>query len=203
MVIFRAGLPVVVPVTYANQPEHVALVEFLTSTSRYDAAVKMLERHVVSWLAADVLNGVPWAQRYLNTTAKLSQSSAPDDRRQAAAGTRALMHVLSGTPMRVGRRRSEPLSPQDLANAAASIAKWRAVVDVPWSADRAGRASAVTLAVGKTCAQPKPHARALMALLRRPRVRKVDVVLALASWDTGLPVRRIRSARQMADLVYG
>src|SRR4051812_27648633 len=98
MVIFRAGLPVAVPTDYASQPEHVALVEVLTATSRYAAAVKVLERNAVSWLAADVLQGVPWAQRYLNTTARLTQSAVPDDKRLAAAGTRALMHVLAGTP---------------------------------------------------------------------------------------------------------
>lgn len=203
MVIFRAGLAVAVPADYARQPEHVALVEVLTATSRYAAAVKVLESNAVSWLAADVLQGVPWAQRYLNTTARLSLSTSPADRRLAAAGTRALMHVLTGTPPKVGRRRAMPLSPTELSCAAASIAKWRAVVDASWSEDRATMACTLVPAVVKGSGLGRAHERLLRALVRRQRLRKTDLVLTLASWDTGLPVRRIRSARPTADLVYG
>lgn len=203
MVIFRAGIAVAVPTDYASQPEHVALVELLTVTSRYAEAVRVLETNAVSWLAADVLRGEAWAQRFLNTTARLSQSSLPADRRLAAAGLRALMHVLSGTPPKVGRRRAPALTPEELAAASAAIARCRALVDAEWSQDRATMASTLVPAVVRACGLGRPHERLLRALMRRRRLRRADLVLTLASWQTGLPVRRIRAARPTAALLYG
>lgn len=203
MFIFRAGLPVAVPADYASHPEHVAQVEFLTATPQYAEAVRFLEAHAVSWLAADILRGAPWAQRYLNTTARLSQSTNPTERRLAAGGVRALMRCLTGTRTHVGRRRSAPLTPEALARGAAAIAKWRAVVDRAWSQDRATLASTMAQAAGKGSGLGRVHERSLRALLRRRRLRRSDLVLSLAAWETGIPIRRLRSARQVADLVYG
>jgi len=203
MVIFRAGVALPVPVEYGTEPGHMALVAILTSTSRYAEAVRVLDTHAVSWLAADVLLGVPWAQRYLNTTARLSQSKLPSDRRQAAAGLRALMHVLTGVPARTGRRPRAPLSPEELAQAASAIAKWRAVVDAKWVTDRATRASTLVAAVHRAGSLSVAQRRTLTNLLRRARVRRDDVVLLLASFDTSLTARRLRSARRTADLIYG
>ena len=45
------------------------------------------------------------------------------------------------------------------------------------------------------------HRRALRALVRRRGLRKRDLVQAFASWETGLPLRRVRSVTSVADLV--
>jgi hypothetical protein len=203
MVIFRGGIAVEVPVEYARQPEHVALVTQLMATNRYADAVRLLERHVISWLAADVLTGALWSRRYLNTTARLSLSAQPADRRLAAAGTRALMHVLSGIPSKVGRHRVDGLSGPDLARAGAALAHWRAVVDTEWSAvERTGLPAAVLRATNGWHPS-RAHQRALRQLVRRRHLRKHELILTLASWETGVAMRRLRAARPLADLVYG
>lgn len=198
MVIFRSGLPVVVPADYARSPEHSALVRVLSETSRYQEAVRVLETNALSWLAADVLTGQPWAQRYLNTTARLSLSSHRVDRRVAAGGVRALMRVLAGVPGHVGRRRAAALTVEELARGSAAVARWRATLDTLW-----GHAPEAIVRAVAVDGLSRVHQRALLALLRRPRIKKVDVALNLASWETGLPLRRIRQTGRVADLVYG
>lgn len=203
MLIFRGGLAVAVPVDYASQPGHVRLVDVLTATSRYRDAVKVLESNAVSWLAADVLTGAPWAQRFLNSTARLSTSEKPIDRRLAAAGLRALMHVLAGTSPQIGRRRAPPLTPAEMAQAGAAIARWRARVAALKPAERALWPSQLLIGSVPGFRPSKSHTTALKALVRRRRLRKSELTLTLASWETGLPIRRIRAAAPIADLVYG
>lgn len=197
--IVRRGVLVAVPADYEEMAEHRELVVQL-STNSYLEAVEVLESvPLTCWLAADLLRGVPWARRYLNTTSKLWVSN----RKLAGRGVRALMRVLSGFEAKVGRRRGEPLPPEVASRAASVLADWRALVDAEWARDRAGLAAAL---VGKASGRfplSATHRRALRALVRRQRLKKADVALTLASWETGIPLRRLRSTQVVADLVYG
>jgi hypothetical protein len=195
--VFRSGVAVAVPADYARDPQHRLLVDRLTHSRRYTEAVALLESHPDSWLAADVLTGAPWAQRYLTTTAYLSQH----DPAQARRGARALFRVLNGAKPRTGRPHAPPLPPD--ARTTAVLGRWRADLDGVWPS-----ASAATLAqaVARLAAAHFPfsaaHRRALVALVRRTRLRKQDLVLTLTSWETGVPVRRLRAGPTVSDLVY-
>ena len=197
--IFRNGIAVATPSDYAELEDHRALVAKL-STNSYLEAVGVLEKSPLNgWLAADVLTGASWARRYLNTTAKLWTQ----DKKLAGRGVRAVMRVLSGHEPKVGRHRDGTLSPEVAARAASAVADWRAVVDAEWLGDRAGLASALLRRAEPRFRPSATHRRALRLLVRRPRVRKSEVALTLASWEVGLPLRRIRSTQPVADLVYG
>ena len=201
MFIFRTGLLVAVPTDYAAQPDHVLLVKALTAAARYVEAVAVVEQHSTGWRDADILAGVPWFRRFLTTTARLWAGS-PRDRALAARGWRALMHALNGTRPRVGRHREPPLSAKELERAADALTRWRVAVDQAWGRDRASMAvSLLALAAGHFRVSAA-HRRATRALLRRRGLRKRDVVQAFASWETGLPLRRLRSATSVTDLVY-
>lgn len=200
VVVFRSGIPLTPPADYAETPAHQALIAQL-STNSYAEAVAVLEAAPVdSWLAADILTGVSWARRYLNTTARLwalGVASQP----LAHRGMVALLRVLNGDRPRVGRKRGSPLTPAEQAQAGVAIAAWRARVDAGWLPDRTERAKAL-IRVATEHFHSAAHRRALRELLRRPRLRRSNVVLTLASWETGIPVRRIRSSQAVADLVY-
>lgn len=193
--IFRAGLPVAVPANYASLPEHLKLVDQLTTTNSFLLVVALLEQHSDSYLAADFLTGAPWAQRFLNTLGKLKVSGA---RTLVRRGQRALVGVLAGVKPKRGRPKSSLTPAQTLAGAEA-IARSRVVVDRAWAGDRADLVAALTK--GRTLSAA--HRRSLVALVRRPSVRKIDLVLSLASWETGIPRRRLHLTRPVADLVYG
>ena len=112
------------------------------------------------------------------------------------------MHALNGTRPRVGRHREPPLSAKELERAADALTRWRVAVDQAWGRDRASMAvSLLALAAGHFRVSAA-HRRATRALLRRRGLRKRDVVQAFASWETGLPLRRLRSATSVTDLVY-
>jgi hypothetical protein len=200
--IFRGGLPLAVPETYATDPAHVALVEILTRLSTYRHVVAFLELHPTDgWLAVEVLSGAGWAKRYLNTTAKLWGGS-PAERALATRGWRALMHLLNGTKPRVGRHKAPPLHPEALGAAALVVAHWRGVVEAHWAAERDTLTAALLKEAESRFRVSAAHRRATRALVRRRGIRKRDVVLAFASWETGVPVRRLRVATTVADLVY-
>lgn len=196
--VFRAGIPIAVPADYADQPDHQTLVAKLVHTNKYAEAVAVLEEHPDSYLAADVLTGAAWAQRYLNATALLSHSKSPADRAMSRRGTRALIAVLSGVKRKVGRHRKPPLSPEEAGKAAAAIDEWRYEIARMWDWDRDTLIYAVTKKAGLSVA----HRTALRRMLRRRRLRKQDVIFALASWVTGVPIRRLRACPQPADLIY-
>jgi hypothetical protein len=197
--IVRRGVLLAVPEDYAEMAEHRALVDRL-STNSYLEAVAVLETvPLTNWLAADLLTGAAWARRYLNTTAKLWMQ----DKKLAGRGTRAMMRVLSGFEAKIGRQRSGPLAPEIAAKAATVLADWRALVDAEWAGDRAGLASTLAEKASALFTLSATHRRALRALVRRQRLKKADVVLTLSSWETGIPLRRLRSAQPVADLVYG
>lgn len=199
LVVFRSGIPIAVPDDYASAPAHRDLVERLNGLNRFADAVAVLEQHPDGYLSADVLTGAPWAQRYLNTMARLWSHGA-SDRGLGERGARALMGVLAGVRPKVGRRRLDPLSPSQTALGAAAIAKWRVHVDASWP-DILLFGTVDDLARHATLS--KVHVRALRRLLRRRGLRKVDIVLTLASWETNLPIRRLRLTRHVADMVYG
>jgi hypothetical protein len=201
MFVFRCGIPVAVPTNYGTDLGHCRLVDRLTRSRRYLDAVALLEQHPDSWLVADVLTGAPWAQKFLQTTAQLW--GQPATRRDAQRGTRALMQVLAGTrPPHGGRRRQPPLPPDVRAHAAVVMATWRAEVEARWGL--LGRpALAQALLTHATGFRPSAaHHRALRALVRRPKLRKRDLVLTLTSWETGVPVRHLRVTPPVAALAY-
>lgn len=200
--IFRGGVPLAVPDDYATDPSHVALVDILTRLTVYRHVVAFLELHPTDgYLVVEMLVGAPWARKYLNTTAKLWAGS-PADRRLATRGWRALMHLLNGTKPRVGRHKAPPLHPEALGAAALVVAHWRGVVDAHWADERATLAAALLKEAASRFRVSVAHIRATRALVRRRGIRKRDVVLAFASWETGVPVRRLRVATTVADLVY-
>ena len=189
--VLRSGCLVAVPEGYADTPTHKALVARLTSVHTYAEAVDILTAHADSWLAADVLTGVPWAQKFLLTTARLYQLDQPAAKR----GLRALMRVLNGTKSQTGRHRVPPLLPAARGTASAALGRWQTYVDTIWTADRAELASAV-----QRLALSTAHRTVLRTLMQRKTLRKRDLVLLLASWDTGVPMRQLRTAP--ASLVY-
>jgi hypothetical protein len=189
--LLRSGRPVAVPDAYAAAPEHQALVARLTSATTYAEAVEILNVHADSYLAADVLTGAPWAQKFLLTTARLHHLDKP----LARAGLRALMRVLNGTKPQTGRHRVPPLLPAARGTASAALGRWQSYVDTIWSPDRAVLASAV-----QRLALSTAHRTVLRTLMQRKTLKKRDLVLLLASWDTGLPMRQLRTAP--ASLVY-
>jgi hypothetical protein len=198
--VFRAGVAVAVPADYARDPRHQLLVDRLERTSRYTDAVAILDSHPDSFLAADILTGAPWAQRYLNTTARLSQL----DPAKARRGLRALMCVLNGVKPRTGRHRAPPLTRVARGRADDVLARWRADIDRVWQQDRTALAFAVSaLSVGHFTLSTA-HRRALRALVRRKGLRRHDLVLTLTSWETGVPLRRLRMAQPVStpELVY-
>jgi hypothetical protein len=199
--VFRSGIPVAVPADYADDPQHRALVERLSQTNQYADAVAILEQHPDSFLAADVLTGAPWAQRFLNTTARLYQI----DRRTARHGVRALLLVLNGTKPRTGRHRKPPLSPETIGHAVEVVTRWRDVVDACWEQERSTLLATLTREATQYFQFSRAHRRALALLLRRRTLRKGELVLTLASWETRLPTRRLRhsSMHPMLDFVYG
>jgi hypothetical protein len=200
--IFRGGVPLAVPVDYATDPAHATLVAHLTRLTRYADAVAFLEVHPTDgYLAADVLNGALWAKRYLNASARFS-AGPPKDRALALRGWRALMHVLNGTRPKVGRHREPPLTAEALGRAAASVARWRSVTDALWGQERATLATLLLQRAEGHFRVSAAHRRAVRALVRRKALRKRDVVLTFASWETGLALRRLRMATSVADLVY-
>lgn len=195
LVIFRKGMAVAVPPDYAETPEHRALVAALSTDSFVSAMQTLEQAPLTSWLAADIVTGAPWARRYFNTLALVT------DKKRIDRAVKALLRVLSGRETKRGRHRVGPLLPEDAAKASAAVAAWRAVVAAIWTPDRAGLGPALlTEAARRNVAVPR---RALAALIHRPALRKSDLVLTLASWEVGLPVRRIRSAQGLADFVYG
>jgi hypothetical protein len=200
--IVRKGVLLAVPVDYHEAEAHRALVTRLSSTNSYRAAVTALESAPPGhWLAADILTGAPWARRYLNTTAKLWL----EDKKLAGRGVRALMRALSGSDVKAGRRREAPLSPEDTYLATSALACWRVLLDEYWTGaagDRVWLAGKVTRSAEARFRVSAAHRRALRALLRRRRLRKADLVLTLASWETGIPQRRLRSIQPVAELVY-
>jgi len=190
--LLRSGRPVAVPDNYATTPEHQALVTRLNSANTYAEAIEILSTHADSYLAADVLTGAAWAQKFLNTTARLHQL----DRPLAKRGFRALMRVLNGTKRQTGRHRVPPLLPPARGTASAALGRWQTYVDTIWSHDRAALASAVMQVALSTA-----HRTALRTMMQRKALRKRDLVLLLASWDTGLPMRQLRHSAP-SDLVY-
>lgn len=196
--VFRAGIAVAVPADYARDPQHRLLVDRLTSLTRYAEAITILESHPDSWLAADVLTGAPWAQRFLNSTARLSHV----DPKQARRGLRALMLVLNGVKPRVGRHRAPGLSMATRDRTTEVLTRWRSIIDTQWPQGRATVAQDVANAAAAHFPLSTAHRRALAALMRRPGLRKHDLVLALTSWETGVPVRRLRATQPHAELVY-
>lgn len=197
--VFRSGIAVAVPPDYAQDPQHRLLVDRLTRLSRYSEVVTLLEQHPNGFLAADLLTGAPWAQKFLNSTARLAQT----DPKQARRGLRALLWVLNGTKPRPGRHRDPPLDPTVMAHAADALARWQIVIDRLWGTDRASLTAAVRTRAAAAFVLSQSHQRALRALVRRPGLRKRDLVLALASWETGLPLRRLRGTPDgVATLIY-
>ncbi len=199
LTVFRAGVPIAVPDDYASDPTHQILVSKLEQTNQYADAVALLEQHPESYLAADVLSGAPWARRYLNSTALLSRSGD----RMAQRGLRALLSVLNGAKKRVGRRREPPLTPEQIGKVTEALARWRAVTDAIWHHERAALGGAIIASAVLRMPLSLAHRRAIRSMVRRPRLRRHDVVLALTSWETGVPIRRLRSTPQPADLIYG
>lgn len=197
--ILRNGIVLPVPPNYAQSPDHQALVARLSTHSYADAVTALDSAPLSSWLAADLLTGTPWARRFLNTTALLWGQ----DRKLAARGVRALMRVLSGRELRVGRHRSPPLSPEDQARATAAVTAWRGLVDAAWSTDRHGMSQELARSANARFKLSRAHAKALVALTRRRRLRRADVVVALASWETRISTRRLGPPRAVAALIYG
>jgi hypothetical protein len=200
MFVFRSGVPVAVPDDYANDPYHAMLVTFLNAETRYEAVVAFLEQHSASWLAADVLTSAPWSKKFLNTTAQLWASSQTN-RALAARGWRALMHVLNGTKSRTGRPRAPAMTTDVRDHTADVLTWWRSTIDNLWP-ERVALASAIAAVAGTRFPLSKAHRRALVALARRKGLRKHDLVLTLVSWETGVPVRRLRTTQPAAELVY-
>lgn len=196
--VFRAGVVVEVPADYARDPRHRTLVDRLNRISRYADAVTLLEQHPDSWLAADVLTGAPWAQRFLTTTARLSQL----DPKAARRGQRALMRVLNGVKPRTGRHRAPALTSDVRDRTAGVLVRWRSAIDTVWQQERATLARAVATLAAASFPLSKAHRRALVALSRRKGLRKHDLVLTLVSWETGVPLRRLRTAQPETELVY-
>ena len=203
MIIFRNGIPVTVPESYGTQPEHLAVVEQLTKASRYVTAVEIIEAHVTSYLAADVITGQDWAARYLLTTARLNQSISAQDRLLGRRGARALWAILTGVRQRGGRQKAPPMSPEQLGIASSILSRWRAQIDALWGQDRATFVSGLLSAAPASWTPSGAHRRALRALVRRRGIRKSDIAVTLTSWETGIPIRRLRGAGTVADLVYG
>lgn len=196
LVIFRAGLAVPVPPGYAGTAAHRALVAALNTDSFLTAIQTLETAPLASWLAADVLTGAPWARRYLTTLALVTHKKLTD------RAVRALLRVLSGREVKRGRHRVGPLLPDQAARASAAVATWRAIIADLWTSDRSTLTAALLRAAqGRGIAAA--HHRALLALLRRKALRKSDVVLTLAAWEVGLPVRRVRGTRILATFVYG
>lgn len=200
--IFRSGVTQAVPADYAANPHHTSLVAQLNATNRFAEAVSVLESHTDGYLAADVLTGAAWARRYLNTVARL-WSQGPTERRQAERGMKALLAVLSGVKPRIGRHRVGPLTPAQIEAGASAIAKWRVVVDAAWPLDPSSFVAALARAARPTFDLSSAHLTALRRLVRHRGVRKATVVLSLASWETRIPIRRLRLTRTTADLMYG
>jgi hypothetical protein len=201
--ILRDGVPVAVPAQYAQQPAHRRLVDRLTRLLTYEQVVAFLERRSAQgtdWLAADILTGAPWVRRYLLTTGLRARQ--PAGARLAQRGMRALVRTLAGGPRR-GRRPTGPIAPAALAGAHACVHVWQEAVRAVWAADPATRVARLSLIAAARGIRSAAHHRALRVLLRRPRVRPIDVAVALASWETGVPVRRLRArAAPIVDLVY-
>jgi len=198
--VFRNGVVLPVPPGYAEDPDHQALVAKLSTTNSYAEAVAVLGgAPLSSWLAADLLTGAPWARRFLNTTARLWSQ----DRKLAESGIRAMMRVLSGQESKAGRHRTLPLTPAEQTLATSAVAAWRVLVDAAWSTDRPGLAQALARHANARFKLSKAHGKALVALTRRRRLRRADVVVALASWETGIPARRLGPPQAVADLIYG
>lgn len=196
--VFRSGIAVAVPTDYATDPHHRLLVDRLTRLSRYADVVTLLEQHPDGWLAADVLTGAAWARKFLNTTARLSQL----DPTQARRGQRALMRVLNGTKARTGRHRAPATTAAVRDRTVEVLTRWRADIETVWHQDRATLASAVAKLAASRFSLSRSHRRALGTLARRHGLRKHDLVLTLVSWETGVPVRRLRSAQSVPELVY-
>jgi hypothetical protein len=190
MLIMRSGVPIVIPADYATAPEHRSLVARLQRARSYLDVVALLDAHPDSFLAADVLTGATWAQKFLNSTARLYVT----DPKLARRGVRALMCVLNGTKPRTGRHRAAQPTPN--AQAEAAYARWQLVVEEGWP-DRA----ALLALVDHHRVLSRPHRRALRTLVGRDGLRKRDLILALTSWETGMPMRRLRMA-PVAELVY-
>ena len=199
MFVFRSGRAVALPVDYATQPDHLAVVSALNTATRYEDVVALLEQQATTWLAADVLTGAAWAKKFLNTTAQLWASNQTN-RVLAARGWRALTHVLNGTKPRTGRHRAPALTVDVRDRTADALARWRMIIDRIWSNDRASLAASIVVAA--TFPVSKAHRQALSALSRRKGLRKHDLVLTLVSWETGVPVRRLRTTQPPAELVY-
>lgn len=201
MFVFRGGLPVAVPVDYADDPYHSVLVTFLNAETRYEAVVAFLEQHSTGWLAADVLTGQPWSKKFLNTTAQFWAGS-PANRALAARGWRALMHVMNGTKPRTGRHRAPALTTDVRERSVEIMARWKAEIDNLWAREHSTTmAAAITVVASTHFPVSKAHRRALVAMVRR-KARKHDFVLTLVSWETGVPVRRLRMAPPAAELVF-
>ena len=189
--VLRAGCLVAVPEGYADTPAHKALVARLTLANTYAEAVDILTDHADSWLAADVLTGAPWVQKFLTTTARQYQL----DRPVAKRGLRALMRVLNGTRAKTGRHRVPPLLLEARGTASAALGRWQTYVDTIWTPDRAALTSTV-MQLGLSTA----HRTALRTLMQRKTLRKRDLVLLLAAWETGLSMRQLRL--NAPDFVY-
>ena len=201
MFVLRGHALVPVPPNYRADPAHRAIVDLLQTASTYMNAVVTLEVHAASWLGADILSGARWAQRFLLSTAALSQSAEPRERALAKRGLRALLMVLTGTKPHVGRKPHPPLTNGALQRAASAVTVWRGYVEAYWGQEPAVAARA--LLAQSSFPLSRAHGLALRELLRRPRVRKQDVVLALVSWETGISLRRLRrSAAPQAELIY-
>lgn len=199
--IFRRGLLVAMPADYAAHPRHQALVTKLTRATRYVEAVRLLDAYVdESSLAADVMTGAPWVARFLATTARFTYGTATE-RTQARQGWRVLMRLVAGERRETGRKRHPALDPADLQRALAAIARWAEAVHSIWSVDRARWPVLLADLAPDHFLLAKAHLAELRRLARHRALRKRELVLTLASWETGISKRRLRHGPTV-ELVY-
>ncbi len=104
-----------------------------------------------------------------------------------ADGLRAITSLLLGQRKRIGRPRA--ITNQMVIRQ--HVAHWKGIVQAHWPLVRDGDRA-------QFCSHLK-H-RIVPTLLRKPRVRPMDVVYGIVADDLGVTPRRIRAALQDVDL---
>lgn len=204
--ILQRNVPVVLPKYFRRTRAYRIYHAQIAQATTFKDIIERLEAQLQSptgriFLAADFDPQAHYAQKFLRTTA-LSAQKNPD---MAKRALKILTHLWTDTADQRGRRATvQSLTQSEAARIIEVRQAWARIVGPIWKAVwpdkrallKALEASA-SLFPGYTWTDA--HASQLRALLGRPTMRPVYLVVQLTAWTLRMPIRRVRSARPDGD----